>query len=448
MRLILSVAFLSIFTLNSFAQRTITLEEALKIALQRNTTLQRERNNLQGSHANVKSAYGGLLPTLGANASWDWTRSEGKGGTIFSQGQEIRLPASQEDRSYSLNAGLDWTLFDGLANFATINQSKNNLEAAKFSFDRLKQDIIFGTTSRYYLVLGAEELLKVRQEDLAWNQKNLEVINARNELGAVTLADVYAQQVRVGNSEIALIQAQNDLETQKSELMNFLGVDILSDLTLVNPLKVDSTELQRSAILLQEYKDIKSLVDRAMENRPDLRSANLLLESAYNGITISKSGYFPRITNSIGYRTSATTIGALNDTRSYSVGLGVSIPIFSGFQTETSVELSKINARIREIQVTELERTIKVDLKKTYLDFQTAQKQLEVSQKNVQAAEQNRRIEQEKYNIGAGTLVNLLLASSEYTLAQQNRISTEFQFLSLKSQLEYYLGILDYKRFE
>lgn len=447
MRFYLTLIVFLALSLNAWAQKTITLDQAIKTALQKNTTLQKTSYNIQSGQANVKSAYGALLPSLGIGGQWDWNRSDGTTGAFVNTLGQV-LPTSSQRRTYTLSARLNWTLFDGLSSWSRVDQTKNDLESAKLSFERAKQDIVFNTTSTFYNVLNAKQQLKVREDDLAYNRKNLEIITERNKLGAVTLADVYAQQVNVGNSELALIQANNNYETLKSQFLNYLGLDVLEDINLTDPSENDTTKIVEGERVLQQANNLSQIIGQAMLSRLDYRSSQFSLQSANNNIDIARSAYLPTISASNSFGTSADAINNLNDARTYGASLNINIPIFSGWATERNVEVARVNALSQEVTLTEMERQIKMDIKKTYLDFQAAQKQLEVSSKNVQSAQQNRQIEQEKYNLGSGTLVNLLLASSNYTQALSNYINTKFQFFKMRSQLEYYMGVLDYKNYE
>jgi outer membrane protein len=437
-----------LLSINARAQKSLSLNDAIKIALQKNTTLAKNVANLSATQSNLKAAYGQLLPSLGAEGNWRWDRSEGPSGTFVQGGTLLFRSGNQESRTYQAGASTQWTLFNGLANFAAISRGKNDLESARLALERVKQDIVFNTISYYYQVLNAKQVLKVREDDLAYNRKNLEIITERNKLGAVTLADVYAQQVNVGNSELALIQAKNDADTYQSQLITYLGLDVMSEMNISDPIETDTTKVFEGEQFLKQFDNLRAAVDEALNNRLDYKSAQYRLESAYNGITVAKGGYYPVLTNSNSFGSTAGSISELFNSKGYSVGLSLNIPIFSGWSTENNVEYSVVTAKTREIELTELERQIKIDLKKTYLDFQAAQKRLDVSAKNVLSALQNREIEQEKYNIGSGTFVNLLLASSNYTLALQTNINNRFDFYRLKSQLEYYLGIIDFTKFE
>ena len=149
----------------TFAQKVLTSREAIQIALQRNTSFQKAVKNFPSYESGLQTAYGGLLPTLGAQATWNWTRSEIPGGTVnFGMIQSVG-----ESRTYSAGVSTNWTLFDGLANMANIAQAKSNLEGAKFSIEKLKQDIVFQTLSNYYDIMNAEKLMNVKG-DIECNQ--------------------------------------------------------------------------------------------------------------------------------------------------------------------------------------------------------------------------------------------------------------------------------------
>ncbi len=177
----------------------------------------------------MQSAWGNFLPTLNAGANWNWSRSDVDGVLTQTVGGVPLLSVSTESRDYSAGFSSGWTLFDGLANFATLSQSEKNLESAKLSLDRLKQDIIFQTMFLYYDIINSMKLLDVKQDNLKWNEKNLETIRERNKLGAATLADVYQQEVATGNAELEIITTNNRMESAENDLLFYLGVDVLED---------------------------------------------------------------------------------------------------------------------------------------------------------------------------------------------------------------------------
>ncbi len=452
MRFFLGILCILTLTFSTYGQKVLTLKEAINIALQRNTSLQKAVNNIKGNESDVKAAYGNFLPSLGAQAGWSWTRKQQKYGASYTfNGITLNLPGStSESRSYSASAGGNLTLFDGLSDFANLAQSKKQLKSARLSLENLKQNIVFQTVSYYYTVVNDQELLKVQQDNVKWNKKNLETIIERNKLGAVTLADVYSAQVQEGNAQLSLIQAKNNLETAKSNLLYYLGLNVLQNYSFQDSLTTQEEE-QLKTNLNKEYKSLSDLVQEALNNRSDYKSAMLNVESAKEGITKAFSGNLPRLTGSYDYYLYSNQLNNFSDltnNQTWSLGLTLSIPIFSGFSVENQVEMAKVNAMNTEVDLEDLRRTINQNIQKTFLDLQAAKTGLQVSKNNVNAGEENLKIAQEKYALGSGTLLDLLTANYNYTNARTSYINAEFQYIVLNEQLNYYLGVLNYKKYE
>lgn len=432
----------------SFTQQRLTLEDAIRIALQKNTTLQQVQNNISTYESAKKAAYGNFLPTLSASGSFDWTRNENAASVMNIAGFNFDIPESiTESRTYSVGLNSNLVLFDGLSNFASLSQSSNDLESAGLILERLKQEIVFRTISLYYSVVEIEQLLNVRNEDVKQQQKTLETIEERNRLGAVTLADVYQQQVQLGNAELEVIRAQNNLEIAKSNLLYYLGLDVLEAIEFAKDLSSEE-KLSIKTDIESDYQKMSDLVSQAMNYRKDYMSKQLDLESAYDGITIARSGHLPRLSASANFGSSANSFDNLFDSKRYSAGLTLSIPIFSGFRVSNQVQFAEVRATNVELELSDLERKIKQDIQQSMLDLQAITKALIVSEKNVKAAEENLKIEREKYSLGAGKLLDVLIANTFYTNAQTNFINTQFNYIRLSEQLKYNIGILDHTKYE
>ncbi len=454
MRLFLGIICIFAFTFMSYGQKVLTLNEAINIALQRNTTLKKAMNNIEANKSSVKSAYGNFLPSLGASASWGWTRNKQKaGGSYTFNGITINQPdttITSDSRSYSASVGGNLTLFDGLSDFANLNQSKQQLQSAQLSLENLKQNIVFQTMNLYYTVVNDQQLLSVQEDNVKWNNRNLETITERNKLGAVTLADVYSAQVQNGNAQLGLIQAKNNYENAKSNLLYYLGLNVFEKYSFADSLTSQEEEVLKTN-LTDEYKNLTDLVNKALDNRPDYKSAMINVQSAEEGVTMAFSGHLPRLTGSYDYYLHSNVLHSLSDlsnSQTYSLGLTLSIPIFSGFNVENQVEQAKVNVMNKQVDLEDLRRTINQNIQTTYLNLQAAETGLEVSKSNVKAGSENLKIAQEKYALGSGTLLDLLTANYNYTNARTSYINSEFQYIVLNEQLKYYLGVLNYKKYE
>ncbi len=439
--------FLALLVLPTFAQKKLTLDKAISIALQRNSSLIKTRNNMINAKEQVKTSIGSLLPNLSASAGWSWNRISDNGGKQLNFfGSYTNIPPSKVDsRNYRLSAGGGVVLFDGLANYANIKKSKLNLTAARFALEKQKQDVVLKTTELYYAVLGAKELLRVRKEDVDYNKKQLETIELKNKLGSVNIADVYAQRVQLGNAQLALIQAKNNYEKAKSTLLNYLALDVLADYDFVDPYP---GEVKNANNFLKGFKDVSTMVKEALSNRPDFKSQELVYQSRLTGITIAKGRIFPKLTGNYSFSTSATTPNDLFNRRVYNIGLSLNFPIFSNFNTEMQIEMAKVNAMNAREDLEILKRQIKIEIKQGYLDLLAAKKQLEVSIENVKAAGENRKINRQRYDLGSATILDVLQSDKNYIQAVQNKIVAEYEFYRLHDALLNSLGKLNIKNYE
>jgi len=441
------IIFLTIFLSASIVpQEKLTLEKAIGIALHKNTTLLKSSNQIDSYESGVQAAWGNFLPTLGASANWNWTKTDQQGLYVDPNTGQV-IENSQQFRSYNIGVGTDWTLFDGLSNLATLSQSKDQLESAQLTLERLKQDIVYQTMTLYYQVVYNSQLLNVKKDDLRWNEKNLETIKERNRLGAATLADVYQQEVAKGNAELEIIRTENTLETAKKDLLFYLGIDVLEEFAFTDTLTSMDSEILNSN-LLSEYQDISELVTNALNQRDDYKSAALNYESSKEGITIAQSGHWPSLVANGSYSWKGDTVSDIDKNKTLNAGLSLNIPIFLGWSVSDRVQIAEVQSKNSELELSDLEREIKKQIKTNFLDLQAAQKGLVVSEKNIAAARENLKIEEEKYALGSGKLLDVLIANSRYTTALTDLLNSQFGYIVLNQQLKYNLGILDYKNYE
>lgn len=435
-------------TVSIFAQKQLTLDEAIKIALQKNPNLIKLQNSLSGSEAQLKNAYGNLFPSLGAQANWSWQRIDDAGSQQRNfLGEIVNVPPSTvENRNYSVGIGGNVVLFNGLANYASISLNKENLKATEYNISKMKQTIVYQTSDFYYSVLNAEEMMKVREENVKYFKKFYESVIERNKLGLVPVADVYSAQVQLGNAELALIQAQNDYDRLKNGLLTFLALNVLDDYQLVDPFAKDKSVDANS--YLKNFEDIQTLVNVALDNRFDFKSQQLQLKAAESNLTIAKSGFFPTLSADYSYGSGAVDINKMFDRKSLRVGMTLSIPIFSNFSTENQIQQAEINKMNLQEDLSSLERQIKIEIKQGYNDLIAAKKSLDVANENVTAAEENRKINLERYNLGSATILEVLQSNRDYIDAMRNKINSIYDFYRKYDNLNNAIGRLDYSKYE
>jgi outer membrane protein len=133
----------------------------------------------------------------------------------------------------------------------------------------------------------------------------------------------------------------------------------------------------------------------------------------------------------------------LTDNRSGSVSMTLSIPVFNRLQTKTGVERSRVQLSNAELDLQNMSQTVALEVRQAYLDYQTAVKRLDVTEKQLRSAEQSVAVEQERYNVGASTLVELQTARAAFVDAASKRAQAIYQFIFQSRVIDYYLGALD-----
>jgi outer membrane protein len=432
--------FALIFYSNNYAQKQLSLNEAINIALHQNTSLIKSQNNLTTSSSAIKSAYGNLLPNLNVNASWNWQRITDKGGEAQTDffGRETVLPSTEIDtRNYSLSAGGNVTLFDGLSNISNIEQKKNSYQSAILDLEKLKQDIILQTANLYFSIISYDSLLKYQDENLKYNQELLKEIKEKQQLKMVTLADVYSQEAQTANSELAYLQAKNNFEKAKISLLNYISLDINKDYSFNLP---EQSQYDSSLTNL----DYEQLLQFALSHRNDYLSQKFTIKSSENQLTMARSGYFPTLSGNYRISSGATNLDAMFNRKTYSLGLSLSIPIFSNWNTENAIESADVLLQNSNEDLLQLERQIKSDVKNALLDLQTSRLQLDVSKKALLSAKESWNIKKENYNVGAVTYIDLQQTYNNYLQALNNNIQAQYNYFTKQFALLNAIGNLNY----
>ena len=445
--LIFFSVFLLSFASNGQTRKTINLDEAIKIALESNISVQQSRNSVEAQKSAKLPAIGSLLPSLNASGGFqrtqNWRPATGATQQYIPNYGVIEIPGSSGysgTNSYNGSLSSSITLFNGFANIANINRTEANLKSAEFTFNRTKETIIFQTHQLFLNVVRTFQLLNVNEENLKRSRRQLERIEETNRVGLASLADVYRQRVATGNDELSLINSQNNYEKAKTDLLIFLSIDDLNeydfDISSV-PISIDTTELN---LLKEQYKIFDKLVKQAMQNRSDYFAAVQNQNSAKNNITIARAGVYPSLYGNASYGVNNKEFSKIRDNKTFNLGLSVSLPIFSGFQTKNAIEQAKIAQMNSELQLNQIKRQIVADIQKALLDLEAIEKQLKVTQASVYSAEMDRKIAEEKYNLGAGTLLDLLIANTNFINAQSNNVNAIIGYLLAKKQMDFVLG--------
>lgn len=427
---------------NSNDQKGLTLQKAMEIALEKNYTVKQAQNNMESAQTGVTAAYGNFLPNVSLGSSWS-------GGAQYFNGVPL---GSSNVRSFSPGLSAQMTLFDGFNNTATLSRAVSTSASTEYTLTRTRQSLVYRIQSDYYEVLRTERLVKVAEETVKYDVKQLDRVKETARLGASSIVNVYQQQAQLGLDEVALVQARNNYDIAKANLLADISVEVSEDYIIADPSipeEIDKTELDRIAEL---SKDFPSLTREALDKRYDYLSAREQYNATEADVTSARSGYLPRISASVGYGWNGRTVpespttpyasefSNFKDNTSYNWSLSFSLPLFSGFQTNNIVQSRLVAKKNAEEGLRDTERRIQVDVKNSLLLMQASLKSYEAAVNSLQLQNQNLKINQEKYNVGSGTILDLLLAQNNYNTALSNKINSVYQYFKAKSALELSLG--------
>ncbi len=416
--------------------KALTLDQARQIALERNLSIAQAQNNVEAAQAGVLAATGNYLPTLSASGGWNRSQRE---GPITIQG--ITIPNTKTVTNYfSTDLNLNYTIFDGFAREGTYTRSSANAIASEQTAARTRQSIVFQVESAYLNVLRNEQLVKVSEENLKRDQRQLERITESNRVGALSRADVYRQQSQVASDELSLINAQNSFDKAKADLLALIGLDVNENYAIADP--SISTEISQSEFdaTISQYNNFKELSQRALAKRPDYVGAHESVRSAEGGVASARSGYLPTVSAFAGHGFSNSELSKLTANKNLNWGINLRWNIFDGFGTNQALQSAQVQKKNAELSLQQTERNINVEVKKALLDLDAARKAYDVSQKGLTSATEDRKIAEERYNLGAGTLLDLLTGNAGLVNAQANKVNAVYNYITAKRNVEYSIG--------
>jgi outer membrane protein len=411
----------------------ITFEKAIQIALDKNITLAQAQNAVATNAANVRGAKMSFLPNLQLNTSGAQTF-----GRNFSENTGNVLNQTNQ----SVNAGISSsiTLFNGLQNVATLHEAEKNQDASTLDLTRAKQTTVFTVASNFLTIITAQEQLKVQQENLASLQAQEDEIRKMVDAGARAISDLYTQQASTAAARLAVVNAQHDLELGKVDLIQTLNLDPKVSYDFVAPTVNDS---------IGKSYNLDSLTALAYAQRSDLAAEAARVDASAQGVKAANAGWWPTVSLSAGYNSSYSSVtgqpflNQLDQARGGSISIGVSIPIFDRGQTSVDAQKAKVQEDNAKLALEAQKQQVAVDVKRAYLNFQSAGEQLAAAQAQLTASNLAVKTSQQRYQAGAGTLVELTQARAAQVQAASAVVSAKYGLVFQQALMSYYTGELD-----
>ncbi len=428
------------------AQETIDLNKAITTAINNSTNIMNLEKSLQIQKLNTKTAKGNLIPSLDLSARWSRNNTYSQGSIRFEGGTPIAVP-EQDSWINSFGVGLSTqvTLFNGFSNLRQIDISKENETAVNIELDKEKYDIVYNVTAAYFDLLKKDKIVLANQDNLKDSQVQLEKIREFMNVGKKTIADVYKQDVLVAQNELAIERSINDFNKSKVDLLLAMNDDMNKDFNISESninINLSPSDLQT---VLEKNSNTEVLLNRALEKRFDYKSS--LQNIRINEVQISidrKNLYFPTLSAFSNYNLSSSRLEDLTGLRTFQFGFQLTYPIFQGFKLDNKRQTSELNLKQKQDDLLQLQQQIRSEIKKSYLDLQTSKKQIEILNRNIISAEQDKLLSEENYRVGVGTLLDVQTASTKLNSLKIDRINAYYDFLLAERKLNYYTGELSY----
>ncbi len=414
--------------------RQITFEEAVQIALQQNVNLRQSENLVDLDARRVFQRQMDFLPDL----RFSTNGIRGSGFTQDQAGRNIAFTNSTLSGTFSTSLNL----FNGFADVASLEQARHEYDASALTYDRNRQNVVFAVVDNYLAYISSQERIRIQQENVEAQRQQLAQIEEFVNVGARPISDLYQQQAAVAQAEFEVLNAQRQAELNKTRLIQVLHLDPFGSYEFEAP-SVDETIQPRN-----QY-ELESLLLAAYQMRPDIRAQEEQILAAREGIRIARSQYYPRVDLNAGYRSnfSPDAEGGLWDqidaNRGNNIGFSLSFPIFDRFTRGTNVQQAEVVYRNERLELETLRQDVALQVRQAYLDYLIAEKRVDVAETQLRAAQQALDAAEERYNVGAGTLVELSQARAQFVEAASNRAQARVDLLFQSRLVDYHTGRLD-----
>ena len=433
---LLSITISLTIITNAFSQEnTLTYEEAIKIALRQNIPLQQQQNLLKATEASRTQSYASFLPNVSAYVGGNRII-----GRQFDQTVGDFTSEQVDNISGEISAFLP--VFNGFNRLHTMKQAESAVEQQYYQIARSKQDAIFNASMQYLTVIVNRELLEVAQANLEFQEELLQSIEVFLETGTRNIADLYNQEAETKRIALTVVEAENQLNISKAELIRILQVNPLAEWTFEAP------EMEFAELLTEEV-DIEPVYNEAVANRPDYKQQKEQIEIDQRGIKIAKSDYYPSLGIGYSYGSRFSSLAPetfdeqfrdINRVQVY--GIQLSVPIFSNLRTRASVQRSLQLYNNSQLALEDLERSIFTEIQTAIANFRAAQQRVIFADAQLKAAEKALEVERERFRLGTGTLIELNRANATFVQARSEDIQADYTLIFQKTALDYYKGVL------
>ncbi len=407
--------------------RAVTLAEAIRLSERVQPAVVRAAGDLETAAAQRRSAWGAHLPTVTASSSANSFFSEGASRIDPVTGQLVTGNTSNRSVSTSLSASVD--LFTGFRRGAESRAARANQTSAEASLVDARFQQSLATTNQFLDALAGQQLVGVRESSVRRAEEQLKTSIAKLRAGSATRSDSLRSLVTLGSARLELIRAQTALATAEAGLARLIG-------------ETGRVKAQDDSAFYQVVSapDTGAIRTEAESKSPRIQSAIAAADAADAGLKASRASYWPSLSLSAntGWNASRTTDYDVFNQRQLSLGLRWNL--FDGFERELGIAQRAAAADVADATAADERRAVGAELTARLAELAAAGAQIDITQTSVVAATEDLRVQQERYRLGASTIVDVLTSQEALNQAEVDVVVARFDYLRAKASLEALIG--------
>ncbi len=430
----------------------MSLAQCVKLALEDSPSLEIARQQRGMAAQDVRGAWGGFLPSV--SMSYNWQKSERTdfdvaqtefgtypmttvGGDVLLFPTQVPtgtvMDESNKSKAKSLSARVQLNVFDGFAKYGTLSSARRGLEAADATTGYAHERVVESVVAAYFNLVRFQELAKVAVDSRDRAAKELERMETYFRLGSAAKSDVLQQRVQLENTKLAVVVADNNIQQGIANLAYAMNRPLAASFA------VDGGVLAADFAV----EDVSTLYDEALRNRLDLQSSERNVEARRGDAKAVAGALFPRLDLFGSYNRdnneSPYKFGAqISSSTSY--GASVSWNVFDRLQTITGLSKAKAGVRIAEYQLQQTRLNAQVEIRQLHNALVEARERASVSRETIIQAEEGLRLAQERFRVGAGTALDVIVAQVNLATARSQEVQAKCDFLIARSSLDRALG--------
>ncbi len=426
-----------------------TLEECINHAVENNIVIKQQELQTQFEENTLQQSKLGLLPSLNGTATNNWSFGRALDETTYQFTEEENVRSN----SFFASAGL--TLFNGLQNYNTIIRNRYNVDASFQDLQNIKDDISLNVALAYLQILLNKELVTVTENQLQTTMEQIEKTRKMVDAGSLPRGNLLEIQAQAAREELQLINMENQLDISYLNIVQLLELDSVAGFEIIVP---DIVITETGMI----SENVVNIYNTAKQIRPEVKSAELRLRSAEYDLKIAQGARSPRLSLSTTFSTGYSSIrqkilgidpvegilygdypfaDQINDNINYGIGLSLSIPVFNGWQVNTSISNSKLNIQNSQYSLENTRKQLYKNIQQAYADAQASLKSYTASQKAVESMQESFRYTEQRFNVGMVTPVEYNTAKAQLLNAESELAQSKYEYIFKTKVLDFYKGL-------